>query len=77
MERGGSQVVETTEEILRMIPEFIKQFNTCFKCFTLEEFIFNQVNYQFVCVRETLEIFDVLSLFGIAIPEPSFDSYLL
>ena len=77
VEKCGTQVIETTEDVLRMIPEFIKEFNSCFKCYTIQEFIFNQVNYQFICVRETLEIFEVLSLFGLSIPEPSFDCYLL
>jgi hypothetical protein len=43
-----------------MIPAFNKNFNEVLEFFIVEDFIYSNLEMQFVIIRETLEIYEVL-----------------
>ena len=56
----ASNVISNTEILIEMIPAFNKSFNEVLEFFIVEEFIYSNLEMQFVIIRETLEIYEVL-----------------
>ena len=70
----GNKLVQVTEQFLRKVGPFFKNFNKNFQFVKLDQFIFQEADYVDVAKKEVEEIASIFSKYDIIIDKISFQN---